>query len=179
MSKKINHSLIRKICLALICVSLLVGAVGVLFSFKGTKQPTQDLSFKIGGINEDGTFRETARVISSKDLIECMGLDIKIAYGNNISYRVFFYDSNKEFLCSTGQLTTNYGGTPELARYCRIEIRPYENVLVRKHEISKYAEQLEIIVDEEQNFVLFDYFEGAIKNENKYFKFSEFQRKNY
>ena len=163
MKKQDNHKRIRTVCLVTLCVAMLIGVAGGLFAFFSKREKTQDLSYVIGGLNEDGSYKNSVEYICSKEFIECMGLDIQIAYGNNISYRVFFYDKDKQFLSSTEKLTGDFADRPELARYCRLEIKPNDDILIKQYEVNGYAKQLSISVDEKQKFTLVNYFESGKK----------------
>ena len=85
-------------------------------------------------------------------MIECLGLNIKLDFDSMITYRVFFYDVNGDFLSSTSSLDSDFDSAPTIARYCRIVITPKEDTEIKWYEINKYAKQITISVDSKQDF---------------------------
>ncbi len=159
MAKKINFkskSLWKKIGLGVLAGVVLIGAVfGVTALFRKAEEETQkeiSPSWAIGGLTEDGAYLETKESIYTKDAFECKGLNIKMDFDNNISYRIFFYDYNDDFVSSTENLTTNYSEDVDLfVKSARIVITPNEDSKISWYEKSGYAKQLTISVDKDQD----------------------------
>ena len=159
MAKKFNFknkSLWKKIGIGACCGVLGLGAVmgvGALLD-KAEETTTKNINptYAVGGLTEDGKYLETKESIYTKDAFACQGLDIDLAFNNNVSYRVFFYDADNNFISATENLTDNYdeNTTPVESYYARIVITPNDDDKVSWYELNGYAKQLEIEVNKEQ-----------------------------
>ncbi|MBQ8908993.1 MAG: hypothetical protein IJY90_01725 [Clostridia bacterium] len=140
----------------LACLTIVGAIVGLSALFRKSEETTKVINptYAVGGLTDDGKYKETEESIYTKDAFECQGLDVDLDFRSNISYRIFFYDNENDFLSSTAKLTSNYDEetTPMLARYARIVITPNDDTKVSWYEKGGYAEQLTIRVNKEQNF---------------------------
>lgn len=140
--------------IGLAIITLIGAVIGITALFRKSEEKTTkeiNPTYAIGGLNEDGTYLETKESIYTKDAFECKGLNVKLAFDNNISYRIFFYDFDDNFVSSTGKLTTNYSEDIDLfVKSARIVITPNEDSKISWYEKSGYAKQLTISVDKEQ-----------------------------
>jgi len=158
MSKLKNKKLWKNIGIGVLTGALCIGAVaGIGALANKSDDPTKTLnpSWAIGGLTAQGQYLETKESIYTKNAFECQGLDIEIDFDNNISYQVFFYDFENDFLSSTGKLTANYNEetTPVLASYARIVVTPKDDQKISWYEKGGYADQLTITVNKEQKVV--------------------------
>ena len=96
----------------------------------------------------------TDQSIYTKNAFECQGLECSLVFDNNISYQIYFYDQNNDFVHTTGKLTGAFvkDSVPFFAKYARIVITPDDDDKVGKLEVLKYARQLNITVYREQGF---------------------------
>ncbi len=145
----------KKVLIIGLAVITLVGAIaGISALFREDDKTTKTINpaFSVGGLTENGAYLDTQESIYTKNAFECQGLDIEIAFDNNISYRVFFYDVGNNFLSSTETLTSNYNEdiTPFEATTARIVITPNDDNKISWYEINGYADQLKISVNKEQ-----------------------------
>ena len=132
-----------------------VGAViGISALTSKSEETTKEINpkYAIGGLTEDGKYLETEESIYTKDAFECQGLDIEMDFKNNVSYRVFFYDEDTNFISATEKLTENYdeSTTPLISKYARIVITPNDDDKISWYEKNGYANQLTIEVNKEQ-----------------------------
>ena len=117
---------------------LFFGAIFGLIALLNKEENTTYISssaFEVGGLNASGKYSETKESIYTKELIECVGLNIKLDFDSMITYRVFFYDVNGDFLSSTSSLDSDFDSAPTIARYCRIVITPKEDTEIKWYEI--------------------------------------------
>lgn len=141
--------------IGLACLTIIGAFVGLGSLVKRSEETTKEIkpSYAIGGLTENGQYLETEKSIYTKNAFECQGLDIDLAFDNNISYQVFFYDEDGDFLEKTSKLTTNYDkGVPFLSTHARIVITPNDDDKISWYEKSGYAKQLTISVNKEQKF---------------------------
>ena len=135
---------------------LLISAltVSMLFAFvridRNEKTKTLGDSFftySIGVIDEDGTFKDGSTAICTKDFYTVDGLICELEENANISYQIFFFDSEKEFL-DDSLLSENFDSAedtvPESAAYFKIMIIPANDTEVTFFEINDYASQLNV-----------------------------------
>ena len=136
-----------------VCAILIFGAFAVNLLRADTRTVGAS-AFSVGGLDETGTYIERSDAIYTKDLIECKGLKIERDFESNVSYQVFFYDEEEEFLEASELITEKFSDVPENAKYCRVMIVPEvpEDVEADEFEIGffsaiKYAKQLTITVN--------------------------------
>lgn len=140
-----------------LAIITLVGAiVGLSALFRKSEETTKEINptYAIGGLTEQGAYLETKESIYTKDAFECQGLNVKLAFDNNISYRIFFYDIDDNFVNATGKLTTNYDEDISIfVKSARIVITPNEDSKISWYEKGNYSKQLTISVDKEQESI--------------------------
>lgn len=155
MSKFKNKKLWKNIGIGCLAGALGIGAIAGLGALANKAEETTKIinpSYAVGGLTEQGQYLDTKESIYTKGAFGCIGLDIEIDFDNNISYQVFFYDNENDFLSSTPKLTSNYDETttPFNATTARVVITPDDDSKISWYEINGYANQLTISVDKEQ-----------------------------
>lgn len=112
-------------------------------------------SFTRGSLNEKGLILESNTELVTKNYFECRGLIIALDEDSDVTYKVFYFDKNKEFISSTEEITGKYDGEdmPENAVYARIVVTPDidEDETLSLLDISKYSKQLTITVSRKQD----------------------------
>ena len=108
-----------------VAVSLgaLVGIGAIATSIENDPLKTITPTYHVGGLDNEGKFQESNKSIYS-DLFECKGLKITPDFESDISYRVFYYDSNETYLDKVDKIFDAYVSEPNFASFCRIEITP-------------------------------------------------------
>ena len=103
----------------------------------------------IGSIGDTGKDVESTGSIVTEDLINVSGLTITVKEDANVTYKLFFYDNEKEFLSCSEELDSDTNSTTvvEGAKYFRIMITPENDSEVSLTEISKYANRLTVTVN--------------------------------
>ncbi len=143
-----------KIALIVLACVLVVGALaGLITSFAIKNADEQDgklptSAYSVGGLNEDGSYLDTKESIYTKNLFKSADLKCSLVFDHNISYRVFFYDANEDFVSATGVLTGDYSTVPNYSPYCRIVITPDEDQNIKWYEVKGYAKQLTVEYNE-------------------------------
>ncbi|MBO5850950.1 MAG: hypothetical protein J6R29_01295, partial [Clostridia bacterium] len=130
MAKKIKFTknTFKKIGAVLLAGALSIGAIfGIAKLGEALDTPTKTIhtSYHVGGLNDSGKFTDSNASIYS-DAFECQGLKITPDFDSNVSYEVFYYDHNEQFLFSSGSKTDFYESDDTFAKYARIEITPLE-----------------------------------------------------
>lgn len=151
---------------------LLIGSVaglGAIFN-KDTKT-ISSTAFAVGCINEQGNYAESKTSIYTKDMFECQGLSIEPDFEATGTYKVFYYDENKNFIGATEDLYAedgvyNKGNSFPFAKYARIMITPdvptaddgkeVKDFKIRFYEVYGYANEYNITVDKKQEYKLDD-----------------------
>ena len=84
-----------------------------------------------------------------KDYYSVDGLTIELKDKATVTYKLFFYDEDKEFIDMTSDLSLNYNNSsiPTTAEYFRVMITPTNDAEVSWNEISTYAGQLTVTVN--------------------------------
>ena len=136
-----------------------IAIVGVFFgifavSEKLDEQTTRTIhpSYGIGGLTEDGKYLETENSIYTRNAFECQGLTITPNFDCTVSFRVYFYDGNNNFIRATEEMRENFddSSVPYFAEFARIVITPDDDEKIGLLEISSYANQLSMKVNKTQ-----------------------------
>ena len=151
----------------IITVVLVLGVVGGLIGgivaiMRNTDKIDNALTYKtigatkyaIGGLDGNGNYMNTDQSIYTKDAFECQGLNCTLDFDNDVSYQIYFYDQNNEFVHTTGKLTGAFvqDSVPFFAKYARIVITPNDDNKISLFEKGKYARQLNTTVYREQGY---------------------------
>ncbi len=153
--------MVKGLKIALIVVLILAavggGTAGIISLVDSDKFDTKnisDLSFGVGGLDSTGKYMSTDKSIYTKDAFECQGLSVSLEFDSEISYQIYFYDQNNDFVHTTGKLESAFvsDSVPFFAKYARIVITPNEDEKVTTLEVLKYAKQLNAKVNREQGF---------------------------
>lgn len=142
--------LIFKIIVCVLLVALIGGVTYAIVRVvqKDETKEISSLAYKIGALDDNGAFMKNTASIVSKDFISSDGLTIKLQENAEVSYKVFFYDTDKAFVSASEVQSADYAGTiPENAKYAKIVITPLHDAEVSIFEMSGYAKQLTVTVN--------------------------------
>ena len=153
--RKMKRKTWETIGIVVVCTALVVGILGGLVALFGEEKTTKEISpsFSIGGLKSDGTYLETKESIYTKEVFECRGLTITPDFESQVSYQIFFYDAEGEFLEATPKLTGTFNQVPDTATHARMVIIPKDDTEIKFWEINKYVKELQIEVLVDQTFV--------------------------
>lgn len=154
---------LRNLLIAVLILVIVGGIVGgVIALTRNTDKIDDALTYKsigwtkygIGGLDSNGNYMSTDKSIYTKKAFECQGLNVTPEFDKDVSYEIFFYDQNNEFVHTTGRLTGAFvqDSVPFFAKYARIVITPNEDNKVTIFEKRGYAKQLTATVYREQGF---------------------------
>jgi hypothetical protein len=150
-TKRKSHSILVILSLIL----SLVACSAVLFGlFSGRESDENEtigrFAWELGNVNDSGELVESKESIYTEGYYSVDAMEITVAKDSTITYRVVFYDENKEFVSATESLEADFDTTsiPENAKYFRVVLTPYEvdgeAVKISVFSMSKYFKQLEI-----------------------------------
>ena len=147
MTRKKTKSLIiiLFVAIAIIAIGLIAG-LSRLESTIDTKQVSWT-NYSIGGLDDSGDVKDTTASIYTRSFHNADGLEIKVDEDASITYVVYFYDENDEYLNKSDVLNSDYDTAPEGAETFRIVITPTDDAEVSITEIYKYAKQLTVTVN--------------------------------
>lgn len=179
MAKKINFKskkTWKNIGLGCLAGVLGIGAVmgvGALLNPEEDLTKTINPTYAVGGLNEQGRYLETESSIYTKEAFECQGIDVTLDFDSNVSYRIFFYDEDNDFVSATEKQTGNYDETttPYDVKYARIVVTPNDDEKISIFEKNGYAKQLTIEVNKEQKFEKHNYYSINPAMIGKYYDF--------
>ena len=146
----INRKKLDLIFKIIVCVLLvaLIGGVTYAIVRVAQKEDTKEissLSYKIGALDDNGDFVKNTASIVSKDFVSTDGLTIKLQENADVSYKVYFFDTDKAFVSATEAQSADFAGTiPENAKFAKIVITPLHDAEVSIFEMSGYAKQLTV-----------------------------------
>lgn len=151
--KRFNNNSIKWIItftlLSLLLVSVVFAFVKIDRNEKTKKLGTNSFTYAIGLLNEEGEYEQGTSSIYLKDFCSVDGLTVEVKEKATVTYKLFFYDEDKEFLSATSDLSLNYDSAsiPSSAEYFKIMITPTNDAEVSFFEISGYASQLTVSVN--------------------------------
>ncbi len=144
----------KKLITILLTVAICVvgfGLIGVNAKLNDSIK-TRDLKvteYKVGSLGATGKEVESTASIISKEFINVDGLTITLSDDANVTYKLFFYDNEEEFISATDELSADSNTTTvvEGAKYFKIMITPTGDSEVSTLEISKYAKRVTVTVN--------------------------------
>ena len=104
----------------------------------------------IGGLDDEGAAIEGDTSIVTRNAFTVDGLKVEVADDAKVTYELYFYDGEGDFISSTGAQATDYSGNiPENAETAKIVITPTadEDGKVSLTEVLGYAGQVTISVN--------------------------------
>lgn len=108
-------------------------------------------AYKIAALDDSGEETESDKSIVTRDAFTTDGLKIELADDAAVSYELYFYDADGEFVSKTGALTADYDGSTvsETAATVKVVITPTEDEdgKVTLTEVFGYASALTITVN--------------------------------
>ena len=124
----------------------------VIFGIGGNDdtKTVNSMNYTVGSIDAEGKAIDSKLAIFTKDKSTVEGLEITIVDEPTITYQVFFYDEDGNFVSATESLAEDFDATtiPEGASTFRILITPVEvdgeAVEITVLNKSNYAKQLEV-----------------------------------
>ncbi len=94
---------------------------------------------------DDGGEVKGTTAIRSKDLISVDEFKCDLITEASITYRLFWYDENEEFISASEELTADFTeAAPEGAKFVKIMITPVNDPEVSATEIAGYAGELTV-----------------------------------
>lgn len=130
-----------------------IGAVVTLFVMLDRQTTVTEIGaeqYMIGGLDEDGAELEGDTSIVTRSGFTTDGLKAEIADEATVTYELFFYDADGEFISSTGDLSADFSGSiPEGAESAKCVITPVddEDGKVSLTEVLGYAGQVVISIN--------------------------------
>lgn len=164
---KLNkQSWVNILLIVLACVLVIGALVGGLSLFVKNAEKTQNTisasAFSVGGLDANGKYKKTSASIYTKQMFDCQGLQVTTSEDSNVSYQLYFYDNEENFVSKTGVLTENYDEPIALNVWkCRVVITPKDDQKVNWWEVNKYAKRLTIKTDMTQYKTLGERIENA------------------
>ncbi len=132
-----------------IVILLLVAAVTVL-AVTLAKVPVGTLTateYRIGTLSVNGNFEESKNAVVTKDFVNAENFSVKLTKEANVTYKIAFYDADKDFIEMTEELPENYNPTslPEGTMYFKLTVIPTETKELKTSDIKDIVTQLTVI----------------------------------
>lgn len=143
--------------ISIVAIVLSFAAFLCVFVGSGNKSGNDGISYfdySIGTIDDDtGKALDSKLSIYTRGKHDVEGLEIKLADEPTVTYKIFFYDEEGEYLSASNELTGDFAssGIPDDAATFRVLITPIavdgEAVEVTTLNKASYIEQLDISFD--------------------------------
>ena len=108
-------------------------------------------AYMIGALDDEGVKADGDTSIVTRNAITTDGLKVKIADDAEVTYTIYFYGSEDEFISKTDALTEDFDGSaiPENAETAKVVITPTadEDGKVDLTEVLGYAGQVTVTVN--------------------------------
>lgn len=132
----------------------IIGAVVALFVQMDRQTTVTELgpeAYMIGALDEEGKAEDSDASIVTRKAFSTDGLKVELADEAEVTYELFYYDDEDEFISSTGALSTDFLGltVPLNAETAKIVITPVEDEdgKVSLTEVIGYADQVTVTID--------------------------------
>ena len=150
MAKR-NSTKVKFLVVYVLIALLLVGMCATVITLdKQIETKTVSVwAFTNGALDAEGEYDESDGSIYMKNVESVDGLEIEVMEDAEVTYQIFFYDEDKEFLSASGELSADYvyGNDVEGAEYFRVVITPTDDEEIGLFEKNGYAKQLTITID--------------------------------
>ena len=135
--------------IAILSVSVMFVSIKVLSNEKTKTLGSNVFTYSIGLLDESGEYEKGTSSIYTKDYYSVDGLTIELKEDADVTYKLFFFDEDKEYVSSTSDLSATFDNTkiPEKAEYFKIVITPTNDAEVSLFEVNNYAKQLTVTID--------------------------------
>lgn len=128
-------------------VLVLAAAIGLIVRM-GSSQTYTTLgatNYEVGALDETGAFKKNAGSFVSTDFHTVEGLTVKVEEDAELSYQLYFYDEEENFISSTNSFGVTYNGTiPEDAKLFKIVITPTNDDDISTFDIINYNSDVEV-----------------------------------
>ena len=131
-----------------------IGAIVTLFVILDRNTTVTEIGaeqYIIGGLDDEGAAAEGDTSIVTRGTFTTDGLKIELADEATVTYELYFYDGEDNFISSTGALSTDFLGltVPLSAETAKIVITPTEDEdgKVSLTEVIGYADQVTVTMD--------------------------------
>lgn len=136
------------IIVTVIAVIALLGVVGLglVVNDQISTLELKSWNYTVADLDSEGELDSSDENIVTKDYIKVDGLEITVNEEAEITYRVVFYDEDKEYISETDELTTDFQDSeiPEGAEYCKIVITPVDDNEISIFEKGDFVEMLNV-----------------------------------
>ena len=137
------------VLIAMLSIAVIFAFVKIDKNEKTRTLGTSSFTYSIGLLDSEGEYKQGTSSIYLKDYYSVDGLTIELKDKATVTYKLFFYDEDKEFVDMTSDLSLSYDSTstPATAEYFRIMITPTNDAEVSFFEIDDYAKQLTVSIN--------------------------------
>lgn len=147
MKKIINKNKILKVSLVLL--SVLVLSLLVSFGIRlGTSQSYTSLTsndYVVGTLDASGKLKKDPTSFVTEDFIAIDGLEITVDEDSKVSYKLYFFNENKELISATNSWGVDYNGTiPEDAEFFKLSITHESDTDISLADIINYSSQVNV-----------------------------------
>lgn len=141
--------IITFVLIAMLSLAVIFAFVKIDKNEKTKTLGTNSFTYAIGLLDAEGEYEQGTSSIYMKDYYLVDGLTVELKDKATVTYKLFFYDEDKEFIDMTSDLSLSYdsSSTPATAEYFRIMITPTNDAEVSFFEINDYAEQLTVSIN--------------------------------
>ena len=144
-----KKSKIQSVVIGVLSAGLLLSAGALIMN--NANESTYELTtskYEIAELADDGDLVKDGTSSLVSGFVRADDLQIEMSENAVVSYKVHYYDEDKEWLSSTTDLTADYTGeAPENAEYARVEITPLNDNYISLFEKAEYANQIKVTVE--------------------------------
>jgi hypothetical protein len=153
MKKFFRKTWVKVLCIVLACFTLGGAIFGIVKATDEQKTKKVVASWSIGGLDSNGKYKESDETIYTTKPIEALGLTITPKFNSDVSFKVFYYDRDYNFLYATEQMTETYTNNGSYPKYARVVVTPKEDESINVFEIVKYSRQLTLKNNKVQKYL--------------------------
>lgn len=153
--------MVRKLISLILCFGVIIGLIFVIT--KVADKFNSDLktihpSYVIGGLDANGEYLECKDKLVFEEIIKYDSISIDVDFDSKISYEIFYYDYEDNFISSSGILNGKFEEESDYTKFIRLVIIPEfssdEEPEIKFYQKLKYTTDLTIKVKENKNSTL-------------------------
>lgn len=153
MSKGKAKGIVGTVVSIVVAVLALLLVIGLCMELFSSNKPSewfkskQSVTWEIGDIGDNGKDVTSTAKIRTRGYVETNGLKIELKDKAEITYKVFYYDADLNFISATDELTESLTvKAPDKAVFAKLTVTPTadEDGTIDEKELETYKAQLVI-----------------------------------
>lgn len=145
-----NKGKAKNVAIVVLSTLLVVSSGALTINLlKDDTKTLKSTSYTIAAVNSEGEVDKDKNTALVTGFVKADDMEIEISENATVTYKVHYYNADKEYLSSSTTFATDYveGELVEGTKYARVEITPTEDNYISIWEKSEYVSQVTVTVE--------------------------------